>query len=76
MRKLLFRLYCLLMLLVMPTLAFAQNDKAPVVRTEAKSGPVGAVIKDLATTWWLWAGIIVILGLLGLLFYLRNKTDD
>jgi len=43
-------------------------------------GRVGAMqdsaFRELISAWWLWAGIIVILGLLGLLYYLRNKTDD
>jgi hypothetical protein len=52
---------------------FAQQ-KPPL--TSAASSTTGGVVSELAKQWWLWTGIILLLGLVGLLFYLRNRTDD
>jgi len=53
---------------------FAQ-DKAAGTTQKSRSA-AGEAFGDLVGAWWLWAGIIAILGLLGLLYYLRNKSDD
>lgn len=31
---------------------------------------------ELLTTWWIWAGIIALLALGGLLFYVRNQREE
>ena len=72
MRRFLTPFYVLILLLLVPVAAEAQSSQRT---TKAESG-FGAIIKDLATTWWLWLGILVILGLVGYLLYLRNKSDD
>ncbi|MBL8794320.1 MAG: hypothetical protein JNM56_10480 [Planctomycetia bacterium] len=37
-----------------------------------------SMIGDLIGAWWIWAGVIVLVGLIGLLVYVRNKapSDD
>lgn len=74
MRKVSLQLYSLFFLLLMPVYALAQEKQTR--QTQATQGAGGAMIRELLSTWWLWLGIIVILGLVGLLFYLRNKGDD
>ncbi|MBY0525149.1 MAG: hypothetical protein K2R98_17215 [Gemmataceae bacterium] len=54
---------------------FAQGKGAEGTTQKTKSA-TGEAFGDLVGAWWLWAGIIAILGLLGLLYYLRNKSDD
>ena len=75
MRKAWFKFNSVLLLLMLPVLAQGQ-EKITRTKETGKSSPTGAAIKALLSEWWLWTGIIVILGLIGLLFYLRNKTDD
>jgi hypothetical protein len=67
------------LLLLVPLAALAQEEKQPKGTAFKGGGPTsatGEAFKDLMGAWWLWLGIILILGLLGLLFYLRNKTED
>jgi LPXTG-motif cell wall-anchored protein len=65
----------LLSLLLMPLLVQAQ-DKTPSSFTTQKTTATGEIVGDLAGTWWVWAGIIGILCMLGLLFFLRKRTAD
>lgn len=44
--------------------------------TQAKESEVGAMFGDLIATWWIWAGLIALIGLIGLLVYVRNKAPD
>jgi len=64
--------------LLTPLALYAQENqpKNASYKGEGPRSSTGEAFKDLAAAWWLWAGIILILGLVGLLFYLRNKTDD
>jgi LPXTG-motif cell wall-anchored protein len=60
-----------------PLALYAQAEpKNTAYKGEGPRSSTGEAFKDLMSAWWLWAGIIIILGLVGLLFYLRNKTDD
>ncbi|MBL8794319.1 MAG: hypothetical protein JNM56_10475 [Planctomycetia bacterium] len=55
---------------------FAQEGKAKGKFVAAPdSGPTSA-FGELLKEWWLWTGIVVLLGLVGLLFYLRNRSED
>ena len=74
MRNGLFQLYSLILLLLLPVYALAQEKATR--STQATTGAAGSVIRELASAWWLWAGIIVILGLIGLLFYLTKPMID
>lgn len=67
---------CVLMMLPLFAMAQEGKPKPSSLVDQPSQSTTGAAFKDLAQTWWLWAGIIAILGLLGLLYYLRNKTDD
>jgi len=44
--------------------------------TSSPSSTTGGIISELAKQWWLWTGIVLLLGLVGVLLYLRNRTDD
>jgi hypothetical protein len=68
----------ILWLLLVPLFALAQEPtfKGSGYKGGGTTSATGEAFKDLMGAWWLWLGIILILGLLGLLFYLRNKTDD
>jgi len=70
-RNILSLVFCLL--LAVPVLA--QDKKAGGPTGPAPSAAKEAFM-DLVTTWWLWVGIIAILALLGVLYYVRNKQDE
>jgi hypothetical protein len=44
--------------------------------TQAKGSPAGEMFSDLVGTWWIWAGLVVLIGLIGLLVYVRNKAPE
>jgi hypothetical protein len=67
----LFFVLCLVAFL--PLTAYAQDKDKKKFEPQSETG---AAIKELLTTWWLWVGLIVIAGLLGYLYYLRNHQDD
>lgn len=67
--------HSILVFLLLPLAAAAQETKAEKT-TQQLPSTGSQIFSDLVGAWWLWLGIIAILGLLGLLFYLRNKTDD
>ncbi len=70
--------FCLLMAL--PVLAqdgdVVPKDTKNISSQPAPSGGVMAGIKELFKEWWLWGGIVAIIGLLGLLFYLRKQQEE
>jgi hypothetical protein len=77
MRQAIRAVICSLFLLLLVPLAVQAQDTVPKsLTTQQAPSTTGSVFKELVSAWWLWAGIIVILGLLGLLYYLRNKTED
>jgi hypothetical protein len=78
MQQALRRLWVGIIIFLMPLALYAQQaePKNTAYKGEGPQSTAGSVFKDLMSAWWLWAGIIIILGLVGLLFYLRNKTED
>jgi LPXTG-motif cell wall-anchored protein len=66
----------LLSLLLLPLFVQAQNKPAPTSFTSQRTTTTGEVVGELTGTWWVWLGVVAILGMVGLLFYLRKKTAD
>jgi hypothetical protein len=69
-------LWVAVFLFLTPLALYAQEPKNTAYKGENPRSGAGEAFTDLMKTWWLWVGILAIVGLLGVLFYLRNKTDD
>jgi ABC-type phosphate transport system permease subunit len=56
---------------------FAQA-KTPTGLSSAtqEQGAAGAILSDLAGTWWLWVLLIALVALIGVLFYVRSQKDE
>jgi hypothetical protein len=65
--------FCLCLIAFLPLTAYAQDKDKKKAPQESE---VWGVIKDLLTTGWLWAGLIVIGGLLWYLHYQRKHAND
>jgi len=52
------------------------TGQKPPTATQTLGSPTGEAIKELLKEWWLWVGLVAIIGLGGLLLYVRNKSDD
>jgi hypothetical protein len=59
---------------------FAQAADRPTPSTlgtaAQKQSEGAAAFMELATTWWIWLGLIVLIGLIGVLVYLRSRPDE
>jgi hypothetical protein len=54
---------------------FAQlKDTPKSVADRVDAGP--SPFMELMKTWWLWGGIILLIALIALFVYLRNKPQD
>jgi hypothetical protein len=59
-------------------LLFAQVRTPPSNLSSAtgEQSQFGAVVGDLAGTWWLWLLLIALVALIGVLFYVRNQKEE
>ena len=54
---------------------FAQA-KTPIRNTQPQGSKAGEMFSDLIGTWWIWVGLVLLIGLIGVLVYVRNKAPD
>jgi hypothetical protein len=58
---------------MLPLFAQAKTEKR---NTQPQGSKAGEMFSDLIGTWWIWAGLILLIGLIGLLVYVRNKAPE
>jgi hypothetical protein len=61
--------YCLLAAVPL----FAQETRPRATNLE---GETSGAFKELIKEWWLWGGIVLVLVLVGVLYYVRNKQEE
>jgi hypothetical protein len=49
------------------------QEKAKATGLESEGG---GAFKALLGEWWLWGGIVLVVVLFGVLYYVRNKQDE
>jgi hypothetical protein len=60
--------------LALPLFAQADKSKGKFVQPPQDTGT--SAFGELLKEWWLWTGIVILLGLVGLLLYLRNRSAE
>jgi len=64
----------LLSVLLLPLVVHAQAR--PSFTTQKGASSAGEAAGEVFGTWWVWLGVVAIIGMLSFLFYLRKKDAD
>jgi LPXTG-motif cell wall-anchored protein len=68
--------FCLLITAPLLAQEVGLKKENATITTQARPSEFKEGLKELATTWWLWGGIVAIVGLVGLLMYLKKKQEE
>jgi hypothetical protein len=60
--------------LLTPLVVYAQAR--PSFTTQPNASSTGSAVGEVAGTWWVWLGVVAIIGMLGFLIYLRKQPAE